>query len=517
MHNFNNLLEQVELAIGRLSLDQPLPEGVYQQVRSAVDLWRTPKFMAGVNLPDTEDFSQWFMETSHKLERSHQVLVERLADHHAASGDLVEAIRWVRAALQADALNPELHYRLLKWFNALGLRSEALKQCSNLQRLYNREGAELPDSVKVLCQQVSEQAPPSRTLDHPVWSSSTFLQTVFVGRKKELDALNRAFRRGGMVYLSGESGSGKTRLIYEFYRQLNPAPRLLVASADPSENDLPYQPLIEMLRRSISDEEWRELTPVWGESLVNLLPELSLLLPEAPSYHNIVSVDAASQTFNALHQLFLLLAQKGRVFFFFDDAHWSDTTTLNALSFMQTRRFFSEHGLLVMAIRPGEHNPDIEDFIGKFQNPPGNLLEQSLEELNQDEVGELITSILGRVYSDRVVKRLIEQVGGNPLLLIETLRMFLDHSPSVSFEEAVMQLPLSDSVHTLLYGRLKNLSSVSQQVLAAAAVIGSEFPLDLLEDVLDLDVEKVVETVEELEKAHLIYAMPQKDSKLEFA
>jgi DNA-binding SARP family transcriptional activator len=164
---FNNLLEQVELAIGRLSLDQPLPEAVYQQVRSAVDLWRTPKFMAGVNLPDTEDFSQWFMETSHKLERSHQVLVERLADHHAASGDLVEAIRWVRAALQADALNPELHYRLLKWFNALGLRSEALKQCSNLQRLYNREGAELPDSVKVLCQQVSEQAPPSRTLDHP--------------------------------------------------------------------------------------------------------------------------------------------------------------------------------------------------------------------------------------------------------------------------------------------------------------------------------------------------------------
>jgi DNA-binding SARP family transcriptional activator len=514
---FENLLEQVQLAIGRLSLDQPLPESVYQKVRSAVDLWRTPKFLAGVNLPDTEGFSQWFMETSRTLERSHQVLVERLADHHAASGDLAEAIRWVRAALGADVQNPELHYRLLKWFNALGLRSEALKQCRDLRKLYNREGVELPDSVKELCQQVSEHAPPSRTVDHPAWASPTFLQTVFVGRKVELNALNRAFQRGGVMYLSGESGSGKTRLIYEFYRQLPPSTRVLVASADPSENDLPYQPLIETLRRSISDEEWRELAPVWGASLVNLLPELTLLLSEGPSYHNIVSVDAASQIFNALHQLFLLLAQKGRVFLFFDDAHWSDATTLNALSYMQKRGFFGEYGLLVMAVRPGEHNPDIGDFLGKFQNPPGNLLEHSLGELSQDEVGELITSILGRRYSERVVKQLIDQVSGNPLLLIETLRMFLDQSPGVSFEEAVTQLPLSDSVHTLLYGRVKHLSSPSQQVLTNAAVIGSEFSLELLEAVVDMDVEKVVEAVEELEKNHLIYPMPQKDSRFVFA
>ena len=81
-----------------------------------------------------------------------------------------------------------------------------------------------------------------------------------VGRNAILNSLGQAYNRGGVVIIQGEAGTGKTRIAQEFFHSLQPAPRLLLASAHPNEADLPFQAMIEMLRRYLTAADWQKLS-----------------------------------------------------------------------------------------------------------------------------------------------------------------------------------------------------------------------------------------------------------------
>lgn len=108
---------------------------------------------------------------------------------------------------------------------------------------------------------------------------------AFVGRGEQLAALTAAFHRAGggeagAVFIGGEAGVGKTRLILEFERLVleREGRFLLGGCVDVGGSELPYAPLLAALRalaREIDRAELEELVGARAEELGRLLPELA--------------------------------------------------------------------------------------------------------------------------------------------------------------------------------------------------------------------------------------------------
>jgi len=501
---FRQLVSQVGRTPWQFPPATPIPAAVYQTLYKAIRLWRTPRFLAGVNLPSTEGLDDWLSRTSQDLEDLRGQILQRLADHATAAGDLEAALNWLRSAIECDEFNENLQYRILNILANLGRRSEAIKYYATLQNLFRSElGMSPPASIQTLFQKIQKESSVRLPTDRPGWPVSLSMQVPFVGRQRALNDLRIAFHRGGLVVVFGEAGAGKSRLIQELFLSIEPAPRLLLAPSHPLENSLPFQPIIELLRHSVRIEDWLNLSPVWVSQISVLLPELLIMRPEVPPLHQMAPEQARALLFEALRHLFTLLAQNQPLLVFLDDAQWADEATLATLFYLVERSFFNERGLLVIAARPEEPNPYLDSLLASSHTSTV-FLQVNLEQLTEAEITDLTRYALGQTPSPEFVHRLAQDTGGNPLFLLETLRAILELSLGPDLSKAPETLPLASSIHALVRGRLRSLNSQARQALITAAIVGNEFNPLVIEKAGRMDADQVVQALDELERARLI-------------
>jgi DNA-binding SARP family transcriptional activator len=502
--DFTQLANQTRRSLSQTASSTPLPDPVYQQVERAANLWRSAQFLAGAKLPTNEGFGRWVVEKSRDLKYTRLYLLERLADHAGAVGDLEAGIRWVRCALEIDELNTNLNYRLLSWLNDMGQRVEALNHFKRLEFIVKKEGAgKLMPVLVELQKKIRSQADIPEPVDRPVWPSSTINNISMVGQKRASREIKLAFQRGGSVTVFGEAGSGKTRLVYELFHSLKPTPRLLLAPARFMEGNLPFQPLIELMRHSILPFEWSKLDAIWISQLASLVPELSVLRTDLSETLLVETSENRSILYESIHHLLLKLCEKRQILFFLDNAHWADQATFQSLTYLLERNFFIEHGLLVISARIEVHNPYLDEFLA-HSNPYSPALRIDLEPLGTEEVSELSEFVLGYTLDHDVVQYLTRDSGGNPLLLLETLRTLLEISPNPNLYLSIDRFPIPSSVHAIIRDRLRLLDQPTRQVLTTAAIIGNEFTPQLLEYSTLREPEEIARTLEALESSHLL-------------
>ncbi|MCJ7625763.1 MAG: AAA family ATPase, partial [Anaerolineaceae bacterium] len=440
------------------------------------------------------------------------MLIEKIMDFYAADDDLDQAVRWARTALEMDVTNPGLHFRLLKWLHKEGRSKEALDHCKYLYQLYRQEGlGDLPDYLESLCRKVREETSLLKIDEQPSWIPASLINVNFIGREKELEELQKAYQHGGVAVVSGMSGSGKTRMVHEFYQRQKPQPVLMTAPARQMEDNLPYQPLIEMLR-NFSENDVKRLEPVWGIPLVNLLPEFFDPLPGYHSAYGFTKGEMRDLIFEAIHQVLLVKAQKGRLFMFLDDVQWSDKATQEALVYLIEQHFFDKNGILVLAVRRESHDSNLGAFIVQVKTLPVRCVSIPLSHLNRLEVSDLLSSALGKKYNEETISRLMREVGSNPLYLLETLRSYLEYSPRMSLDNFLDHMTLPSNIHLLLDRRLESVSYNSRRILFVAVVMEDEFSRDLIQALTGLDAEEVTQAFEELVWTHFIAPLHTKDT-----
>jgi predicted ATPase/DNA-binding SARP family transcriptional activator len=500
---FLAIYQQIHRIVQRRPAGEELPQAIFHQMKQAADLWQSKPFLYSANLANTEGVELWRRDFGASLEVAYLGMLVRLADHHIARGDLQMATSRLEMALERDRADPEIHFRYLSCLDKLGRRIEALNHITQLQRIFNEEGVEIPAKLKELCQTIREHVAFAEEVSQAGWPGTLMARAPFVGRAEEIEQLLLLYQHGGAVAMLGEAGAGKTRLVYEFYQKLEPTPRLLLVSARVMEKNLPFQPLIDLLRHSIMPEEWMKLDTTWANQLVQLLPELSVLRSGILAEPAKGSEEARSLVFEALHQLFLIVARNRRVLFFLDDAQWSDEGTLSAINYLLERRFFSLHGLLVVAVRSEDNDSNLEVFLNRRRQAP-NFMNLSLPQLSLPEVIELTWRVLGQEPTSGAAQQLAHHTGGNPLFLLESLRAILEVSPDRDLFERIEHFPVAGSIHALVRERLRHLKPQARQVLTTAAVIGKEFTPEMLELATFLSAEHVAQALEELEQAHLI-------------
>lgn len=503
---FQTLGEKSERLLVQLLPSTPLLESLRNKMTEAVQLWRSPHFMEGVDLPDSENLETWLRSTRQHMEAQYLRLLERLAENDATLGNFSAAAGWLQKALACDPYNDSLHARLIGLLEQQNRWSEALSHIQHIQKLDEDGLFDLTPALERLALRVRERAALAPDNPDARWPGRPSARVPMTGRAGELKLAQLAWQGSAPLLIFGEAGSGKTRLIQELIPTLNPAPRLLAAAARPLEGHLPFQPLMDMLRQEVTAAEWRELSRSHQSALALMLPELAQSLGIQPP----ATPAALSRPllFDALHQLLLLMRSRQRLLVVLDDAQWSDKTTLEALAYLTERRFFGPQASLILAARIEETNPALSVFISHLPQSPTPARVQ-LNRLDLDSIAEIVRFVLGFTPSPALTQRLSQETGGNPFFLLETLRALLEYNIRPEQIEAAEHLPVAGSIQALLRERTQLLSDHARQVLHLAAVIGSQVSLQLLQSTANGSPEQFVDAVEELERAHLLQTDPQ--------
>ncbi|MBN1483539.1 MAG: tetratricopeptide repeat protein [Chloroflexia bacterium] len=341
----------------------------------------------------------------------------------------------------------------------------------------------------------------------------------FVGREEELARAGRSFealsegRFGGILYVYGEAGVGKSRLVHELgqrYPQFNwltlPCDRILRKSLnpfahlfshffdqsseqDPAQNrarfEAAYQELIESLDHSevpagpgLRTELVRLRSVMAG--FLGLYEQDSLyeqLDPKLRHQNTLYALEAALKALSLSRPLVLQL----------EDIQWIDADSVQALQILCQ----NVADLPLLLVAAGRY---LEDGSKPRLPLPGPAVELDLNTLGPDSIQALAEALLPGPASRRLLQNLGERTQGNPFFIEQTLRYFQETGIVAWVEGAETgaqvwdivgtEVALPPTINDLLIARVDRLSTQLKEVVQTAAVLGKEFEVRLLTEVL---------------------------------
>lgn len=280
------------------------------------------------------------------------------------------------------------------------------------------------------------------------------MAAVVVGRDTELASI-RGFVAGvsdgaSALVLEGEAGMGKTTLWRAGVEAAANA-GLCVLRAEPSasETALSFSGLGDLLD-PVLDEALEPLPPGQRSALARalVLEEVEGLTPDAHA-----AGVALLNAFRGLSSTRVLLVAV-------DDVQWLDAASAAALAYA-ARRLRAEHVGLLLARRTGTETPVLEEL----KRIAGSSV-LDVGPLETDALHQVVQAQLEIALPRPLLMEVHQAAGGNPFYALEIVRMLTRSGASV---EAGRPLPVPDSLHELVHGRLLALPADSRDFLAAAA------------------------------------------------
>ncbi len=334
----------------------------------------------------------------------------------------------------------------------------------------------------------------------------------FVGRRAELTSMLAAWEaakagRGRVTLLEGEAGIGKSRLLQEYNTQtagdehfsltfqcssffsetaFHPLRRHLEheAKMEPGDSvEMRLDKLIDTLARVSGEDVARETGALFASVL-------SLPLDRFPPMQLSAGLQK-QKTIEAMIAQIKALSAKRPVQIRFEDAHWVDPTSLDAVSlFVDSFADLPVHMIIT-------HRPE---FVAPWAGSEA-IETLKLQRLSGDDVLEIIANTAGlETLPAEMRRQLAERTDGIPLFAQELARSFAEgRAAGTDDQQATVPATLQDS----LMARLDRLGS-AREAAQLAAVIGREFETKLLQQISGWPEETVRLTLSQLEAADLI-------------
>ncbi|MGZ5129265.1 MAG: ABC transporter substrate-binding protein [Actinomycetota bacterium] len=362
------------------------------------------------------------------------------------------------------------------------------------------------------------------------------VQTPMVGRGRELaigrDAVDGVLEgAGGILFLVGEPGIGKTRFLSELHALVDEAP---VVHGAPSwiegrcvsyGESMPYWPFRDLLHSwlgtSADEPELRlrvtlrrHVTALFGERAGQIEPYLAQLLglpadPKEAAHLAELSPEALQyRTFEVVRTLLSRLAEDRPVVVALEDLHWADATSVQLLERLLGD---TEHAalLLVLTMRPERDHPAWRVKEEAARDLPHRSREIALEALSGDAGRELLDALIGvGTLPPEMARRILEPAEGNPFFLEELVRSLADAGALVRegdiwrFDHAV-PIEIPPTVEKVILSRIDRLSPDAHTTLTAASVLGRQFGLSMLEALVPRD-DGAPDALTELQRLDLI-------------
>ncbi|MGH8935780.1 MAG: BTAD domain-containing putative transcriptional regulator [Acidimicrobiia bacterium] len=331
------------------------------------------------------------------------------------------------------------------------------------------------------------------------------LEVELVGRDHELAILEELLASlsagvGGVLFVAGEAGVGKSRLLAELRERFAKLGRglWLEGRCLSYGRRLPYWPFRELLL------QWLGTSPNQPHlrARVTLRAAMQRLIPEGapqalPALEAVLGVEgepggpgppeAIQQAIPAaLGNLLERLAGEGPVAVAIDDLHWADPDSLELLERLLpvTERAAVS---VVLALRPERGHPSWAVREAVFRDLAHRAREVRLEPLRGDADLRMLQLLAGAdVLPAEVSRRLLEVAEGNPFYLEELVRSLMTAGALVRSDggwrfdhEVPTEIP--HTVEQVIVSRIDRLDARCREVLTAASVLGRQWSIQVLE------------------------------------
>ena len=329
--------------------------------------------------------------------------------------------------------------------------------------------------------------------------------TPLAGRAQEQARLQAAFDRavaseGAVVWLSGEPGVGKSRLLYEFMQRIAATGVLDVEASCPSYGrSIPYHPVLAIVRSLARIDETTppaEIEERLGDLLLQvgieddegaaLLAHFFGLTVASEFLVRLQGAELRQRTFRLLIAIVLNAAERRPCVIVVENLHWADDSSLEF--FRQLAAAALGHRVMLLLSTRPEFTPAWREQACTDTITVGGL--------GREDVERMIGALLGaNEVAPALVAMLLDRSGGNPLYLEEIVRR-LQETQTLRVDRGRVQLDagavaVPETIHDIIAARVDRLQETLKQTLQPAAVVGREFAVPIVSRILGADGELV--------------------------
>lgn len=342
------------------------------------------------------------------------------------------------------------------------------------------------------------------------------IKTSLVGRENSLMSMSELARglsrsRGGLIWIEGEAGIGKSRLMAEFSSSLA-ANGVLVwtGQCSPQRSRHAFSLITHLLAQVFnlqptdtpeqSSAKIHRTIQTWPSDALTTRPYLELLSGIRPSGldgDRLASLEPdqlRQQMFVALRSLIKSMAGEHPMLIVLDDLHWIDPISAELLLFLSN--MVASVPVLFLCAQRRQVVDAPEDRLAQVQAlHPAQTLKLFLDRLSMEESEALLRQLLsGAEVPVALRSAVLERSEGNPYYIEELVRMLIERGYIQYRQDRwlagqdvdLKELPLPSSLGSLIQSRVDSLPAGLKQVLQCAAVIGSPFEAGLLEAISSL-------------------------------
>jgi predicted ATPase len=327
---------------------------------------------------------------------------------------------------------------------------------------------------------------------------------------------------GQIVAVMAEPGVGKSRLFHEFEATSQLGWMLLEAVSFSHDKATAYVPVVDLLSQyfdiEAEDDGRKRREKVAGKiaildrTLEDTLSYLYGLLGLIEDNDPLAGMDAQirrQRTLAALKRILLRESLNQPLVVIFEDLHWIDDETQAFLNLLADSIGTAKLLMLVNYRPEYSHQWNSKTYYTQLR----------LDPLGSESASEMFDALLGvsaPAIDDSLaaLKRLIiEKSEGTPLFMEEIVQALVEEGAVVRngvvrLTRSVDTLKIPPTVQAILAARIDRLPADEKELLQTLAVIGSEFPLEVVRKTVQLSSDQLDHSLSRLQAGEFIYEQP---------
>ncbi|HEX6473868.1 MAG TPA: adenylate/guanylate cyclase domain-containing protein, partial [Candidatus Limnocylindria bacterium] len=362
-----------------------------------------------------------------------------------------------------------------------------------------RESVEVEPVEPLTLKGKSEPVPAFRlvAVSDPTVAVQRRSDTPMVGREEEMGALQAMLQRAAeergcrMATVVGDAGVGKTRLVTEFTSLSADTALVIRGRCLPYGDGITFWPLREIVRDACGMQTDDPADAVQAKLLAGV--------SDPAVAERLASVVGASETpfpvpelFWAARRFMEILAADRPVLAIVDDIHWAEATFLELLkSLIDT---VDDASVLLLCTSRRELLERMPEWGTDDQ-----AIRLVLRPLSDADAGRVVESLLGGTGLDATTTaQILQAAAGNPLFVEQLLSMLIDDGTLRREDDRWVQvgdvasLKVPPTIDALLTARLDLLETDERGVIEPASVIGQNFAVPAVVDLVPEDLGPLV-------------------------